>query len=65
MALLLLLLRYPHTTAHSEIPTNLRAEEYPFPREKSRLFTGMPLGFANMTGGARYPPRLTSFSPFR
>ncbi len=31
----------------------LAAEEYPFPSEKSRLSTGMPLGFANMTGGAR------------
>ena len=31
--------------------------EYPFPCEKSRSSTGMPLGFASMTGGARYPPR--------
>src|SRR4249920_128139 len=35
------------------------AAEYPFPLDKSPLSTGMPLCFANMTGGARYSPRLS------
>jgi hypothetical protein len=50
----------PHTK-----PSLTCAAEYAFPRDKSRSSTGMPLGFANMTGGARYPPWLDSFSPFR
>src|SRR5262245_4310966 len=35
------------------------AAEYAFHIEKSPLSTGMPLRFVNMTGGARYPPRLS------
>ena len=44
----------------ARLPLHIAAKGYLFTHRKSpRLPTGLPLGFAHMTGRARYPPRLS------